>query len=152
MFNHFIIPVQVLMVCVPLRMQAAKFFLRIFPWSSFQRFDKSFVGHCFCQYVFDVKLFLCEYCLNTPTFVLDNSHIVWVLKWPPRSKLRFYLLVVLKIKIKSIKTFTALSIHVLHVYKIFNELVFCLIEFSCLTQTFTPLGASQPIETACSES
>ena len=30
----------------------------------------------FCQYVFDVKLFLCEYCLNTPTFVLDNSHIV----------------------------------------------------------------------------
>ena len=46
----------------------------------FQRFDKSFVGHCFCQYVFDVKLFLCEYCLNTPTFVLDNSHIVSVLK------------------------------------------------------------------------
>ena len=30
----------------------------------------------FCQYVFDVKLFLCEYCLNTPTFVLDNSHVV----------------------------------------------------------------------------
>ena len=57
-------------------MQVAKFFLNkeYFPWSSFQRFDKSFVCRRFCWCVFNVKSFLWEYRLNIQTFLLDYSH------------------------------------------------------------------------------
>ena len=78
---HFISPVPVLILCVSSTMQAAKFFLNkeSFLWSSFQRFDKPFVCRRFCYCVFDVKSFLCEYLLNTPTFLcsIEVTSKIW---------------------------------------------------------------------------
>ena len=62
-------------------MQSAKLFLNkeSFLWSSFQRFDKPFVCRRFCYCVFDVKSFLCEYLLNTPTFLcsIEVTSKIW---------------------------------------------------------------------------
>ena len=114
-------------------MQAAVFF-RMFPLIFISTIRQIFCLSPLLQMCI-VKLFLCEYHLNTPNFLLDYSYIV-LLKWPSGSELRLYHL---WCDIWKYSTFTVLSVHGLHVYKR-SRVFFWLTVFSSKAHTY-PLGS-----------